>query len=319
MKKTLPLVLLVATTACQQVEIKDVQVAQYQGDKKAAISFTFDDGMLCHYTDIAPALEQNGLRGTFWIIGANMDTDVPDYPWMTWEQVADLARRGHEIGNHSWNHPDLTKISEEQLHWEVNHNDSVIEMVTGQRPKSFCYPYNAMSDTVVAFCSLGRVGTRTFQEAQGQRESHQDAESMTMWLTDLMARGEWGVTMTHGTTYGWDMWDDPQLLYNFFAEAKTYADSLWIAPFGNVAAYLKERENAIVSWTSNGNTIVLTPRVHDLDTELFNEPLTFRIEGNFEGLSISATQNYQTIEVKNLGTHILFDAVPNGEEVILKW
>ena len=309
----------VVATGCDSVEVTGVEVAHFQGDRQAAVSLTFDDGMLCHYTDVAPALEANGLRGTFWIIGSNMGKDEPEYPWMTWEQVADLSRRGHEISNHSWTHPSLPSLTADELRYEVLHNDSVIEQQTGRRPKTFCYPYNAMSDEVVAFCSEGRVGTRTFQASHGQRESHQTLDSMKRWLDDVISREEWGVTMTHGTTYGWDMWDDPQQLYDFFAVLRESEPSVWVAPFANVAAYIAERDHSQLSWTANQRCLVLTPMLDGLDTALYDEPLTYRINGTFRGVEATAKQGTADVAVRNLGNALLLDAVPNGEEVIVRW
>lgn len=313
------LAVLLLASSCNQVEIKDVRVADFQGDRPAAISFTFDDGMLCHYTDVAPALEQNGFRGTFWLIGANMDRDEPEYPWMTWQQVAEMAERGHEMSNHSWNHPDLTQLTPEQLAWEVEHCDSVIEAVTGRRPRTFCYPYNAMSPEVVAYCSQNRVGTRTFWHSQGQVESHQTADSLTAWLNGLIEQHQWGVTMTHGTTYGWDHWLEPEVLYNFFAEVREASDRVWVAPFADVAAYIEERDHHQLSWSSNGSALVLTPSLNDLDPTLFDQPLTYRIDGTFEHVKPSAQQGSTTLTVDNRGTYLLVDAIPNGEEVIVRW
>lgn len=312
--------LLLLASCQQQVHIFDgIHATRYQGDRCAAVSLTFDDGMLCQYTDVAPALEHNGLRGTIWIIGSNMDQDVPDYPWMTWQQVADLARRGHEISNHSWSHPALTSLSEEQLRWEVAYNDSVIEAVTGRKPITFAYPYNAFNDTVVAICSEGRVGTRTFWEAQGQRENHQTLETMCQWLDTLTAHREWGVTMTHGTTYGWDMWENPQELYDFFAHLAGVSDSVWTAPFAEVSAYIAERDDLDLDFTLYDHRFELTPSLRTLDSTLFCQPLTFRIDGTFSKANPTAQQDGQECPVTNKGTHILVDAVPNGHELIIMW
>ena len=42
-----------------------VSIAPYYQGKKAAISFTYDDGLLEHYTLVAPNLEKRGFRGSF--------------------------------------------------------------------------------------------------------------------------------------------------------------------------------------------------------------------------------------------------------------
>lgn len=317
MKYALLLPALLLMTSCSNIQVSSVEALPYKDDCKAAISFTFDDGMLCHYTDIAPELEKRDMRGTFWIIGANMDTDSPDYPWMTWQQVADLAKRGHEISNHSWHHPDLTQLSEDSLRWEIAYNDSVLESVTGRRPRTFCYPYNAMSDLVVKVANEGRVGTRTYQAAHGQAESHQTADSLTQWLNDVIAQGIWGVTMTHGTTYGWDMWNEPEVLYAFFDEVNAVRDQVWVATFEEVAAYVEETKNLTTKYVYYGNTIKVTAELNDLSPELFDQPLTFAINGSFGDGLFKAVQEGTSLSVLNQGTRLLINAIPNGKEIVI--
>lgn len=315
MKYSFLLPILLAMTSCSSIEIDSIEIAPYRDGREAAISFTFDDGMLCQYTDIAPELEKRDLRGTFWIIGANMGTDSPDYPWMTWEQVADLARRGHEISNHTWNHPNLPKLSADSVRWEVEYCDSVLQSVIGRRPRTLAYPYNAMSEEVVQICSEGRVGTRTFQTGQGQVESHQTAETLTQWLNDVIAQKIWGVTMTHGTTYGWDLWNDPQVLYHFFDEVKQAQDRVWVGTFEEVAAYIEEVKDVQVEDIQSGTVARFTPNLQSLSKELFDQPLTFRLLGQFGNGQYAATQGEHTLEVVNLGDCLMINAVPNGTPV----
>lgn len=322
MKHLLPLAALATLTimnACKPTPVDyTVEIAPFKGDKACAISFTYDDGMLCQYTDVAPELEKRGFRGTFWIIGQNMDKNDPGYEWMTWDQVRDLSKRGHEISNHSWTHPSLPSLTPEQLEEEIVHNDSVIESVTGLRPKTFCYPYNAMSPEVVARCSEGRVGTRTFQAAHGQKESHCTAESLNAWLIDLIAKREWGVTMTHGTTYGWDMWDDPQVLYAFYDEVKAHEDSVWVGTFAQVAAYREEQQKVQAAAVGDTEHCVVTLST-DLDPQLYDEPLTLKISGNDWGKHLpKATQNGAECCVSCSNGLLLIDVNPQGGEVVIE-
>ena len=297
----------------------DCSVTPFKDGKTCAISFTYDDGMLCQYTDVAPELEKRGFKGTFWIIGANMGKDEPGYPWMTWDQVADLAKRGHEMSNHTWNHPLLPSLSAEEVAWEVAHCDSVLESVTGKRPITLAYPYNAMSPEVVAICEEGRVGTRLVQVGHGQKDSHSTLESMKSWLDELLKNGEWGVTMTHGTTYGWDMWDDPSQLWQFYDVVKAQEDSVWVGTFAVVAAYVKERETATV--TVEGTQKMATVTVaHSLDATIFAEPLTVSIKnGDWSNLNPTAVQNGESLPVVNNGNELLVTVQPGEEPAIVKW
>ena len=314
----LPAALMLAACTQQTVQF-DASVTPYRDGKQCAISFTYDDGMLCHYTDIAPELEKRGFHGTFWIIGANMDTNSPDYPWMTWEQVAELSKRGHEMSNHTWNHPSLPSLSLDEVRQELAHCDSVLEAVTGKRPISMAYPYNAMSPEVVALCEEGRVATRTYQTGHGQRDSHTTPDSMRVWLQDLLETGEWGVTMTHGTTYGWDMWDEPQQLYAFYDEVKAQEDKVWVGTFAEVAAYRAEREAAVVSVHGTASSATVSVQ-HSLDAALFTEPLTVALRGfDWSNATPSATQAGQPVAVINQGDCLLLTVQPGDDAVEVKW
>lgn len=309
-----------ALSACApsvQEKVKDVRIASYWGDRQAAVSLTYDDGTQCHYHEVAPELEKRGLRATFWIVGSNVGTDVPDYPYMTWEQVADLSKRGHEVSNHSWTHPDLTKLTPEQVRSEIEKCDSAILKATGVKPISFCYPYNATSDTVVRMAEEGRVGSRTFCDAQGQEVSGCTDESLARWLDNTVSTGAWAVTMTHSTDYGWDKWQDKTVLWRLYDRLKEREAEVWVAPFAEVAAYIKERDNTEFSIETNSDACIITPRM-SLDPSLFAVPLTMRVDGDFADCTPVVSQGAESLPVDNRSTYVLFDFNPSAGPVELR-
>ena len=264
--------------ACSAVE--DARITEYRDGKKAAVSLTFDDGILDHYTLVAPHLDSLGIRGTFWVNGISIGK--PDYnyaPRLTWEMCREMSERGHEISNHSWSHPNLTGLSEEQLREEVFRNDDAIEKATGKRPVTFCYPYNAQNELVARVCHEGRIATRDFQEAQGQVNSHSTPESLRAWLDRVIAEGDWGVTMTHGIHHGWDQWEDEQVLWDFYKDLAARQDDVWIDTFAVVAAYRAEREHCTIRVRKYHKCIGLKPSC-DLDPALYREPLTAEVTVN---------------------------------------
>lgn len=312
--------LLLTLTSCGAEPVDyTVEVTPYRDNKECAISFTYDDGMLCQYTDIAPELEKRGFRGTFWIIGANMDKEEPGYPWMTWDQVADLANRGHEMSNHTWNHPNLPQLSLEEVRRELALCDSMLEAKTGKRPITMAYPYNAMSPEVVQICEENRVGTRTFQDGHGQVESHCTAESLKAWLDAQIANKSWGVTMTHGTTYGWDLWNDPQVLYSFYDEVKAVEDKVWVGTFAEVASYIAERDKVqiyAIGTTADCRITCDNP----LDTTLYHEPLTLCLKGGkWQGKQVTALQGETVRKVVNNGDSLYVEYLPSKEQLVLRW
>lgn len=77
----------------------------YSGsDDQPTVALTFDDGPNPYYTSqILAVLQQYGVHATFFTIGEQ----VQAYPDLIQQEYA----AGNVIGNHSWNHPDLTKLS----------------------------------------------------------------------------------------------------------------------------------------------------------------------------------------------------------------
>ena len=145
--------------ACTQTP--DVEICKYKDERQAAVSLTFDDGIIDHATLVAPHLNDLGLRGTFWIIGKNVATS-PEF--LGWNHISSMARYGHEISNHSWTHPDLTKLSPEEIEEEVRLCDEALaKALGGKKPRTFCFPFNAHNAVVDSICGTGRVGCVFFR------------------------------------------------------------------------------------------------------------------------------------------------------------
>lgn len=183
-----------------------VYVANYKGDKTCAISYTFDDGLQEHFSLLYPHLEKLGFKATFWVCGKIIEYKEAQLgkPRMTWEQMKEMSLRGHEISNHSWSHPVLTGMREEDIEREVSRCDSMIELKIGERPVTFCYPGNLFNDKVVRIASKDRVATRLTQYAIGGEVSKTTAEKLDTWVNNLLVSKAWGVAMVHGITKGYD-------------------------------------------------------------------------------------------------------------------
>lgn len=252
-----------------------VEICRYQGGKEAAVSLTFDDGIADHL-EVARHLDSLGLRATFWL-NPSVIGQIDDYaPRLTWDDCRLMAAAGHELSNHSWSHPNFLDLTPDEILREVSLADEAIEREIGRRPTTFCYPYNAWNRKVDRLVSKDRVGLRYFEEGQGQTENHSTLESLCRWADSIADSGSWGVTMSHGVHYGWDHWNDPEVLWNYFRYLASLPGRLWIAPFCEVSAYLKERDETQVLVDVRPFSVVLTPEC-PLDSTLYREPLTVRI------------------------------------------
>lgn len=104
------------------------------------VALTFDDGPGPYTDRILDCLESYGAKATFFVIGRN----ISSYP--------DVLKRAHdlgmEIGNHTMNHPRLTKISTSRIKSEINQTSNAVESITGSATTLVRPPYGSYNSTV---------------------------------------------------------------------------------------------------------------------------------------------------------------------------
>jgi peptidoglycan-N-acetylglucosamine deacetylase len=105
------------------------------------IAMTFDDGPHPVLTPrLLDMLKARGIKATFFLIGQN----AFEYP----DIVRRIAAEGHEIGNHTWNHPQLTKLNPAALREEIERTSSTIAEIIGKPLLVMRPPYGATSDYI---------------------------------------------------------------------------------------------------------------------------------------------------------------------------
>jgi peptidoglycan/xylan/chitin deacetylase (PgdA/CDA1 family) len=128
------------------------RVVLWHGTRKAGrnIAITFDDGPNLLYTGkFIDILQKFGVRATFFLPGREI------------EQHPKLARRlveyGHSIGNHTYSHRDLSKISMRELTEELQTTQSIIQQVTGARSVLFRPPWGRLGLNEIIYCLKNRL------------------------------------------------------------------------------------------------------------------------------------------------------------------
>ena len=295
------------------IHAQSISIAKYADNRKAAISFTFDDGLKEQYSILFPKMKELGIKGTFCLIGSRMEHQPknPEKQTFSWEQAKEMSLDGQEMTSHGYNHKNVTKLTAEELRYEVQHNDTLIHKRIGIFPRTFFYPGNRKSDEAVAFCSKDRVGTRTYQVSLGSKRTQEWFEN---YLQGVIDKGEWAVTMTHGIRMGYDSFGDETRLWKMFDYALEQAQNgkLWIATFHDVAAYQQERDNTTLKIKNKKNKVVVTPKMK-LNKEIFQIPLTLVLD--FQ--PIKAMQAGRNLPIKHKNEKYLIQIKPSKGKVII--
>lgn len=113
------------------------------------VALTYDDGPSEYTAGILDELRARDAAATFYVLGQLS------------RPYADTLRRmrdeGHEIANHSWNHPSLPSLTDEQVAAQLRDTSAAIQSVVGTRPTSFRPPYGEYNQNVLRIAGLPAI------------------------------------------------------------------------------------------------------------------------------------------------------------------
>lgn len=122
--------------------VKRILPIYYVDTNEKKIALTFDVSWGNDNTEeILNILDKYNIKASFFVIGGWVNEN-PD-------KVMEIYKRGHEIGNHSNKHPDMTRITRSRMIEEIDITDAKIRSITGQGTKLFRCPEGTYNDSVV--------------------------------------------------------------------------------------------------------------------------------------------------------------------------
>jgi cellulose synthase/poly-beta-1,6-N-acetylglucosamine synthase-like glycosyltransferase/peptidoglycan/xylan/chitin deacetylase (PgdA/CDA1 family)/spore germination protein YaaH len=114
-------------------------VIHRSGDVPGKVALTFDDGPDPEWTpDILDILKAKGIKASFFVVGVNAE----DHP----ELLQRIVAEGHDVGNHTFTHPNLGEFSSGLVTLEINANQRLVEALTGRSMRLFRAPYLGDTD-----------------------------------------------------------------------------------------------------------------------------------------------------------------------------
>ena len=105
------------------------------------VALTFDDGPGPYTAQLLDMLDQHGAKATFFLIGSKVSAQA--------DVLRRMQARGHQLGNHSWSHPELPKLPVHQIASEIDRTNDAIKQATGVTPSILRPPYGAVNGVVL--------------------------------------------------------------------------------------------------------------------------------------------------------------------------
>lgn len=121
-------------------EMKNIKSFLNLGFYQKRIALTFDDGPSEFTDDILNILEKHNAKGTFFLLGSRIESKK--------DTILSIVEKGHELGNHSWNHDNYSKLSKDKMKLDLLSTNELISEITGMDVYLFRPPYGAHNDDV---------------------------------------------------------------------------------------------------------------------------------------------------------------------------
>lgn len=109
-----------------EIQVSENQIENVLVDEQASqIALTFDDGPSMYTEELLDGLKERDVKATFFVIGKNAET----YPAV----VKREAEEGHLVGNHTYNHVEISRLSVTEAREEIEKTNQILENLTQKR------------------------------------------------------------------------------------------------------------------------------------------------------------------------------------------
>ena len=307
-----------------------VFIASFKDNKRAAISFSFDDGAKEVYTRVLPLFEQFGFVATIPVNPAVI-SDEPSNPWWgSWREWRDAYRRGFEIANHAMVHRDLTQDTDPQMEQDINGAYDRIAAKIGRAPTSFAFPLDRADRRLLGKALerhlavrqpdlLRQTYPRVFVPVYGG--AYFSLATANQIVEIALRKRLWVIAEAHSVvtkdikTYKPVTMD---LLRGHLAYIKEREDRIWVDTVSGVYQYLWQRRGTKLRWRQLEQRRLQLSLSSSLPPKT---PLTVvvRMDEPSERARAFFADEKRRLPVRLQGNNILFDLLPDGRIVEVAW
>ncbi len=265
---------------------------------------------------------------------------------VTWDQIKSYAAQGHEFASHTVTHPRLAVLDEVNMLYELEKSKEEIQTRLGRKHTfSAEGPYGTENERAVSYilklypASRNRMpepyleelnrwnrmnpGTSGKEYVQWQRgaTTKTPLPLMKSWVDTIAANhNNWLVLVFHGVDgIGYEALPH-ELLEDYFNYIKEKEHLVWVATFGDVTKYMRERMAGTVRQTSSESKITVE-LTHTLDREDYDLPLTLKtyVPAKWKKVKIKqgTTSEILPSAQDEQGSFVQYQAIPNATPIQL--
>jgi peptidoglycan/xylan/chitin deacetylase (PgdA/CDA1 family) len=278
--------------------------------------------------------------------GIQHNDEYRDSHGTTWTEIKKYAAQGHEFASHMITHPRLAALDETNLMYEAEKSRlDILHKLGVQYTFSAEGPFGTENERAVSYLSKvypalrNRMPEPWLKEiSRGNKDTPGNTDKeyvqyqrgattktplpmMKAWVdTTINRKDTWLVLTHHGVEgIGWEALPGKEL-DEYFTYIKNHEDKLWVATFGDVTKYMRERQSAKVqSSLSNGKVTVKVS--HPLNKAFYTMQLTLKTyvpAGWKKAMAVQGSKKQTiTTATDEKGTYVLYQANPNGLAVVV--
>ncbi len=324
-----------------------LSIEQVKGGKDAICTIMSDDGYWVSSQFFNEAFKEYGFRGTIAYVADYTAATEGQGKYGTVEQWRKLLAEGYlDIANHSkshsghltrsWNASLSDTEYEELLETEINGARNVLRnMFPEQKVLGYVLPFNAYDANVIAKTKEDHYAIRGGGSSSNSIDPTEDelfavksydcngevpVDTMNGWVDSAIADGRWIVEMWHGIE-GDHIYNPPskEHVKAHLNHVKSKEESLWIATYTEAIQYIRERQTSRLIVLEENASEIRFILSDTMDNELFDYPLTVRVNVPYSWSSAEVSQNgvFEVCTITKDGTdaYLLIEVVPSEKVV----
>lgn len=272
--------------------------------------------------------------------GKDTSMEMAQEEGLTWDDLKNYAERGYEPASHTVTHAHLAILDSANMSYELRKSkDDILKHlgpkytfsaevpfgIEDKRVMKFGFPIyealrNSMPEPWMQEINRGykeQPGNSTKEYVQWQRGplSKTPMDLMKSWIDTSLAHDNiWLVLVFHGIDdIGWEP-TPHEKLQQYFEYIKSKENKTWVASFGDVARYVRERMSADVKANNEKNKITVKLS-HSLDPKMYDLPMTLKTYVSPQWKNVLVKQHGKQQKVSptkdSNGMYILYQAFPN--------